>query len=319
MVAVLDLDPATYQSHPLHGGDRIWLETNCAADLWIEALHALGVDPVLGLGFTLSTDFDGDQWRMFTFPAEDLRRLFGIEVDELNVWRPLVDHVVDQLELQHLVIVDVDAWHLPDTAGLTYRSAHQKTSIMIQMIDVEAKRLGYFHNRGYYELDGEDFDAFLGPQAAPSGALPPYALSVRIGNLRPQDEHTAVRATDVALEHLGRRAGGSPVGRMAKRVAEDLPWLCGHDLETYHRYAFGTLRQCGSNAELAASLAAWLEVRLGRPRSEAAELFESVAKSMKSVEFSLARAVRGKPCEPEALFAEPEASWEAAMDRLAGC
>ena len=91
---VLCIDPAGYRSHTLHGGDRVWTETNCAADLWIETLHALGYDPVAGLGFALASDFDGDQWRMFTYPAGTLRSLYGLEADELNVWRPLREHVV---------------------------------------------------------------------------------------------------------------------------------------------------------------------------------------------------------------------------------
>ena len=157
--AVLDLDSACYVPSVLHDESRIWPETNCAADFWIEGLHALGFPPECALGFTLSMDFDGDQWRMFKFPPDDLRRLFGIEVDELNVWRSLTEHLVEQVGLGRFVTVDVDGWHLPDTAGLTYHAAHQKTTIMVQMIDVEACRLGYFHNTSYYELAGADFDA----------------------------------------------------------------------------------------------------------------------------------------------------------------
>jgi len=318
MVQVLDVDPARYRSHPLHGSDRIWKETNCAADLWIEALHSLGFDPVAALGFTLSADFDGDQWRMFTFPAEDLRLLFGIEMDELNVWRPLVEHLVDQLALRRLVVVDVDAWYLPDTAGLTYRCAHQKTSVMVQMVDLGARRLGYFHNRGYYVLEGEDFSALLEPPADPDGAvLPPYALSVRLDGLRPADDSTDARALALGLGHLARRPQTNPVARLRKRIDEDLPWLRQHDLDTFHRYAFGTVRQCGANAELAADFASWLDARPGRGRAEAAPLFTGVAAGMKSIEFSLARAARGRSCDLEGLFAEHEVAWDEAMDRLA--
>ncbi len=91
---VLDLDPRPPVPF-VHADDRICLETNCAADLWIEGLHALGLDPLAAMGFTLSAGFDGEQWRMFKFSMEDVRRLFGIEVDELNVWRPLADHLAD--------------------------------------------------------------------------------------------------------------------------------------------------------------------------------------------------------------------------------
>ena len=87
------------------------------------------------LAFTLGTDFDGEQWTLFKFPLEDLRVLYGIEVDEMNVWRPVIDHVDDHLGQGHLLTVEVDAWYLPDTAGITYRLDHAKTGIVMQMLD----------------------------------------------------------------------------------------------------------------------------------------------------------------------------------------
>ena len=66
---------------------------------------------------------------MFKFPNDDLRSLYGIKVNELNVWRPLVEHVEQQLALGHLVTVDADAWFLPDTRGITYGDATRKTTI----------------------------------------------------------------------------------------------------------------------------------------------------------------------------------------------
>ena len=42
----ISASPREYQSHFSHAGERIWPETNCYLDLWIETLHALGLDPV---------------------------------------------------------------------------------------------------------------------------------------------------------------------------------------------------------------------------------------------------------------------------------
>ena len=42
----ISASPRGYQSHFSHAGERIWPETNCYLDLWIETLHALGLDPV---------------------------------------------------------------------------------------------------------------------------------------------------------------------------------------------------------------------------------------------------------------------------------
>ncbi len=315
-VELLPLDPSTYRPHRLHGEDRVWQETNCAADLWIEVLHALGVDPVAGLAFTLSCDFDGDQWRMFTYPTEDLRRLYGIEVDELNVWRPLAHHVEEQIRLGHLCLVDVDAFFLPDTEGLTYRQAHQKTSIMTQMIDRESRRLGYFHNAGYYELAGDDYTGVLGDDEV-AMAVPPFVASVRLERLRPKSEHTAGLARSLAKEHLARRPPTNPLARLRKRLEGDLDWLAEAGMEIFHRYAFGTLRQCGSNAELAASFAAWLAAAGAGDTTQAVEDLTQVATGMKTVEFLVARAVRGRVVALEPTMEELEAAWESAFVHLA--
>ena len=39
----------TFAPHPLHAAERTWTETNCYVDVWIEVLHALGLDPVAGV------------------------------------------------------------------------------------------------------------------------------------------------------------------------------------------------------------------------------------------------------------------------------
>jgi hypothetical protein len=46
---IFDLDPATYEPHPLHGAGRNWTETNCWLDMMIELLHVLGLDPTAAL------------------------------------------------------------------------------------------------------------------------------------------------------------------------------------------------------------------------------------------------------------------------------
>ncbi len=43
--SVLPLDPSAYTPHALHAAERMWPETNCYVDLWIEVLSALGQHP----------------------------------------------------------------------------------------------------------------------------------------------------------------------------------------------------------------------------------------------------------------------------------
>ena len=51
-----------------------WVEKNCYVDVWIELLHALGLEPLAMLAFTVAVDFEGDQWTFFKPSHDDLRR-----------------------------------------------------------------------------------------------------------------------------------------------------------------------------------------------------------------------------------------------------
>ena len=57
------LRPEAYQPHALHSSERIWPETNCYVDLWIEVLNAMGL-PVLGVVPILQTNM---RKKRFTF------------------------------------------------------------------------------------------------------------------------------------------------------------------------------------------------------------------------------------------------------------
>jgi hypothetical protein len=314
---LLPIAPATYARHPLHGSTGIWIETNCYADFWIEVLHTFGFDPVAGLAFTLSSDFEVDQWTMFKFPNEDLRDLYGLRVAELNVWRPLVDHVAEQLATGSLLTIDVDAWFLPDTSGITYHAEHQKTTLAAQMVDPAARRLGYFHNAAYYELDGDDFDGILGRgDHARADVLPPYVETVRFSGDAVRDDALTARVIALANAHLSRAPATNPLTRMKKQMQSDVTWLAGRDLATFHRYAFGTCRQCGANAELAAAFVGWLDTHDGGGLQPALDALLAVATACKALEFGLARVLRGRTLDLESPFAAMEEHWDTAMSEL---
>src|SRR5258708_10830638 len=97
MISLLGLDPAIYSPSVLHHPDRTFPETNCYVDLWIELLHAHGIAPESALAAACSVDFEGDQWTFFKPCPEDLRRLHGIDVHEMQLYRPAVKHVTEQL------------------------------------------------------------------------------------------------------------------------------------------------------------------------------------------------------------------------------
>ncbi len=305
----------TFDAHPLHAVERDWTETNCYVDVWIEVLHALGLDPLAAGAFTLSADFEGDQWRFFKYPPEDLRAVYGIEVNELNVWKAVVDHVDEQLGLGRLCTVEADSYYLPDTREVAYRSAHVKTTIVPQFLDVDGGRLGYFHNAGYFELEGDDFDGVftLGSHAGEL-VLPPYVESIRLDGIRSHDPDLVDRALGVTADHLARRPRDNPVLRLGERLGRDLEWLAGRDLETFHRYSFGTCRQCGATAEMAASFVDWLDEHGRSGSKEAAEAFRAVSSAAKALQFSLARVVRGRGIDLGAVIEPMAANWARAID-----
>ena len=313
------LTAAGFTAHPLHATERTWTETNCYVDVWIEVLHALGLDPVAGAAFTLSCDFEGDQWTLFKYPPEDLRAVYGLEVAEMNIWRPVVDHVEEQLAMGRLCTVEGDAWFLPDTRGVSYRSEHVKTTIVPARLDRPARHLGYFHNAGFYELGGDDFDGLfrLGEHADPA-ALPPYVESIRLDRVRRDDPDLVRRGVALARDHLARRPADNPILRMAARLLDDLPWLASQDLEGFHLYAFGLCRQCGASTELAATFVDWLNVH-DRPGTEpAADALRSVAEGAKSLQFALARVVRGRTVDVAGILDGMAEQWELAMAVLDG-
>lgn len=315
--SALGLDPGRYEPHRFHRTERVWSEHNCYVDLWIEMLHALGLDPVAASAFTLSTDFEGDQWTMFKYPPEDLRTLFGIEVAELNVWRPLSEHVIEQISFGRLLTVDVDAWFLPDTRGVSYRTGHQKTTLAVESVDLDARRMGYFHNAGYFVLEGDDFDGVMGLGAWEPGPseLPPYTEVVRLDRLRRSDPDRLERVRSLTKQHLARLPDTNPVSRFTQRLREDLPWLAEHDLDTFHRYAFGTCRQCGASAELAADFVEWLADNEGS-ESDAAKQLRQISEGAKALQFSLARAARGRKVDLDEVASAMETAWERAMSSL---
>jgi hypothetical protein len=311
------LDVEGFIPHPLHAVERTWTETNCYVDVWIEVLNALGLDPVAAAAFTLSCDFEGDQWTFFKYPSEDLRLLYGIEVAELNVWRPVVDHVEEQLGFGRLCTLEVDAWFLPDTRGVTYRHAHGKTTVVPTRMDRAARRLDYFHNAGLFSLEGADFDGIFHLDGSVDPAmLPPYMEAVRLDRLRRNPVDLVEQVVALTQDHLARRPVDNPIIRMADRIESDLPWLAEQGLEAFHLYAFGICRQCGASTELAAAFVDWLDVHDGPGSGAAATEFRQVAEGAKGLQFALARVARGRTVDLRGVLDGMAAAWDGAMTLL---
>lgn len=316
MIRLLPIQAATYGESSLHEPDRVWRETNCYVDIWIELLHALELDPHAALAFTISVDFDGDQWQFFKFPLEDLRFVYGLDVLEMNPWREVEHHVEEQLEMGRFLTVEVDSWFLPDTAGVSYQIEHVKTSIVPNMIDRDARRLGYFHGAGYYELEGVDYAGVFRLENRAADALPPYVELIKLDRVvRPAPDELTARALALVATHLERRPDSNPVSRFRARFKHDLDWLGQEGIVAFHGYAFATLRQFGASCELLGSFGEWLSAR-GEPTTEVSEHFAEVARAAKTAQFKLARLATGRDADVDTSFDAMTENWDAGMANL---
>ena len=320
---VLDLDPATYKRHHLHADDRVWVEKNCYVDIMIEVVAALGCDPVAMLPFVVAIDFEGDQWTFFKPPHDELRELYGIDVQELNCWRPLLEHAQEHLAAGKLLSTEADAWWLPDTSGTDYRHQHTKTTIVLNDLDVAAQRLGYFHNAGYFSLEGEDFERTFRIGAAPDPAfMPLFAELVRIDRVHRQPIKALARQSRQLLaRHVQRMPTDNPVQRFAQRFEQDLPMIQQRGLDYYHAWAFATVRQLGSASELAATCLRWLDdnddARTDR-LLPAIQSYDCISAGAKTFFLKAARAVNSRRAFDAApMFDAWSNAWQQAATTLA--
>jgi Domain of unknown function (DUF1839) len=312
LVSLTGHDPASYRSHSLHAPERTYVETNCYTDILIELLHALGEEPLAAMGCAMRMDFEGDQWTFLKPSPEDMELLFGLDVHEMQPYRPLSGQVAEQIAGGRSMIVELDAWYLPDAAATSYHADHVKTSVAAEAIDLAGERLRYFHATGLYELAGEDYRGVfrLGREFSPD-VLPPYTELVRFDAgpaLRGEGLRDAARG--LLRGHLDRRPATNPFTRFGAQLELDLPRLLDGDAADYHAYAFATVRMAGSAFEVACSHVDWLAGDAAVPARDA---LTRIVEGCKTLSFKLARR---RAFEPAPAVAELAAAWNEAMTRL---
>jgi Domain of unknown function (DUF1839) len=312
--SLLGLDPADYRPHWLHAPERTYVETNCYTDVLVELLHARGDEPLAALGCTVRMDFEGDQWTFFKPFPEDLQRLFGVDVHEMQPYRPLPEQAREQIAEGRTLIVELDSWHLPDTAATSYRREHVKTSVAVEAIDCAGERMRYFHAAGLYELGGEDYrGVFRIGRPYSDDVLLPYTELVRFdAGPRLQGAELREAARELLRGHLAHRPAANPFVRFGAQLERDLPRLLEGDASEYHAYAFATVRMAGSAFEVAASHAEWL-FDDDRDAAAACEALRRIVEGCKVLSFRLARR---RAFEPEELLASLATAWAQAMARL---
>jgi hypothetical protein len=312
------LDPQTYTRHRLHTQEREWAETNCYVDVWIEVLHARGFEPIAALPFTLGIDFEGDQWTFFKYQLEDLYELYALDVQELAIYRPLTAHIEEQLSLGRPLLVELDSFYLPDTAGSAYQLEHVKTTVAIAELDMEQQRLGYFHAQGYYHLHGDDFAHVFHLRGEKNPAiLPPYCEIVKsTAKLPLQGEALLNASLGLLKRQLQRLPEVNPFVKFRARFEADMQWLINEPITTFHQYSFATLRQFGSCYELAGTYLKWLQSQGVGGLDGAIESILRLSTGAKTLQFQLARAMARKKAIDFTPVDQMAEHWTQAMQQL---
>ena len=277
------LDPKNYVQHPLHSSERMWPETNCYIDLWIEVLASKGLAPEAMFGFTLTQDFEGDQFTFFKVPLEDLEALYGIRATELAIFDRVENHIEAQLERGRICLIEMDSFYMPDTHGVGYQKEHGKTTVAINRLDLAP---------------------FL-----------PYTEFAKFADSDPSPAHIRKTAERLLRFHFSRRPSANPVRAFSAVFPAQVEKVADRPFGFFHKYAFNTLRQLGANFELAASHLEWLD-RQGF--SEAREHALRISEVAKTVQFQLARAVTRRKFDALASVLDPAAdAWDGLMESLA--
>lgn len=309
---LLGIDPATYRPHLLHSPDRTYPETNCYTDILIEFVHARGDEPLAMMGCALPVDFEGDQWTFFKPRPADVEALYGIDIHEMQPYRPLPEQIAEQIELGRTLLIELDSFYMPDTAATAYGREHVKSSVVAEAIDPGAETLRYFHGMSCHELGGEDYRGiFHIGMDLPADVLPPYTELVRM-DAGPRLEGGELREAtrEMLRAQAARRPADNPFRRFGEQLGRELPLLLEGDPQRYHDYAFATVRMVGSAFEAGADHVEWT---LGEAGTPAAASLREIVEGCKALSFKLARR---RPFDPAERIDVLAGAWEEAFARL---
>ena len=274
---------------------RIWPESNCYVDAWIGVLQTLDLDPAPMLLCALESRFEVDQWTFCKPNAFELATLYGIRIEELNLWRSTREHVQRHVTAGRIVLVETDSFYLPDTQGLAYKQGHTKTTIAVTRMNSDRRELHYLHNVGSFTLRDDDFDGVFAAGVT-AATLAPFAEFVDVSGAKMVDLTTLRdRAIMLAQRRLAAHAtpesGRNPFHVWMESAEQQLDALAERDIEHFHAWAFATVRQAGAMSELLSRWSRWMNPTESWLR--AATLFEEVARAMAAQQFRLARVPGG--------------------------
>lgn len=286
-------EPRDYVAHRLHDGARSWPLSNCYIDLWIELLATAGRSPEAMLSFAVALDFEGDQFTFAKPGLDDLRRLYGVTVQELAVYDRIEAHLETQIARGRPCLVEVDSYFLPDTQGLSYRLEHGKTTVAVNALSSADRRMEYFHNGGYYALEGADYDGLTAGYAHGDTPFLPYAEFVKFDAAGLSEAALRAEAWRLLAQRLTDRPKACPISAFQAQLPAAAARVAGREPGFFHLYAFNSLRQLGADFELLGDHLVWLDPAM----DDLAGFARAIAQSAKAVQFKLARACAKKKFE----------------------
>jgi hypothetical protein len=186
-----------------------------------------------------------------------------------------------------------------------------KTTVAAIALDPVNRRFGYFHNTGYHELSGEDFDGLFRKPAAPDHLFP-YVEFVKRDGMALAGPALAARSVELLRAHLARRPRANPIAAWREALPRHLELLAARDMDYFHLYAFNLPRQLGANFEMLGTYLDWLG-----GSDDAASAARRIAEGAKAVQFQLARMVNRRRFDAARLDLAPlEADYDLIMTAL---
>jgi hypothetical protein len=301
--------------------DRIWPEANRHTDLWLSVLAALRLEASACLPCTLAVDWLDDQWTQFRPSQDDLYTLYGLRVHALHLWRPLVEHLQEQLSAGRLVVVDVPARGLPDGAGGLLHPRGASETIVVNELDPTQARIGFFHRTEYRVLQGAAYHRLLPASGHPdAAALPGRAEVIDLHHLvrRPSEtlRHLSHQVLEKTLQRVPTR---HPLRRWKRRFACDLPALLAAGPTHYQHWAEAGPQQLGAAFDLAALYLVWIAGGCSGSAHlvQAADAFRQLSVLARSLVLKGSRAVEsGSPFQEHELIDRMVRHWSRGMALL---
>jgi hypothetical protein len=303
-----------YTPHRLHARDRTYAASGCYIDLVIELLHWRGLDPLAMLGSLVRLEWEGGGFTYLKPRFEDLDILYGVDVHELLLYKPLPEHIAEQFAHGHFVLFEADTFYLPDMAGIAYHAEHAKGAVLATSIDLAAERMRYFHGTGHHEVDGEDYRGVF--HALPhftDDVVDHYAELVVFRRCPGATDSERLRglAGELLVRHAARRPEQNPFLAWGESLGADLERLAALEREPTQGYAFVSARMAGSTSELLADHLEWL---LGPAGAAPATPLRRISEGCRTMTFRLSRR---RPFDYAPAIEGLAADWAESMDALA--